>query len=82
MDVCKGIFRVSIDVYPYSCSEAECTCEGNKFSLLCKSSNQQQVGLMTESRVTIAYLANMYCPDKAAAICEIFNVWVAKRLIS
>jgi hypothetical protein len=47
MDIngCEGIFRVSIDVYPHSCSKLEGPGEGDKFSLSCGSSNLQQVGL-------------------------------------
>jgi hypothetical protein len=37
---------------------------------------------MTASRVTTAYLAKSCAVlDKAAAICEILNVWITGRLI-
>jgi hypothetical protein len=42
---CEGIFRVSVEVYPYSHRELEYLHEGNKVSLLCRSSDQQQAGL-------------------------------------
>jgi hypothetical protein len=46
MKDCEGKLRVSVDVYLYSCCELECLHEGDEeFSFLCRSSNQQQVGL-------------------------------------
>jgi hypothetical protein len=41
----EGILGVSVDAYPYSCSELECPCEGDQFSLLCRYSSWQWVGL-------------------------------------
>jgi hypothetical protein len=53
MNGCEGIFRVSVDVYLYSCSELECPREGDKFSLLCTSPYWQWRGAsVTESKVT------------------------------
>jgi hypothetical protein len=74
----------SVDVYTYFCSKLECPCEGNKFSLLCSSSNGSRRASMTESKVTSAYLAK-YVPSQTKLLISvkysIFNVWMANRLI-
>jgi hypothetical protein len=44
MNSYEGIFRTSVDIYSYSCSDLEHPCKGDNFSLLCGSSNQQQAG--------------------------------------
>jgi hypothetical protein len=77
MNGCEGIFRVSVDVYLYSCSKLECLPEGDKFSLLCRSGGWAS---MTESSHHLMVVCAVL--HKAAAICEIFNVWTAHRLIS
>jgi hypothetical protein len=57
MNGCKGIFRVSVDVYPYYCRELEYLCEGDKFSLFTEVPTSSGQASVTESRVTIAYPA-------------------------
>jgi hypothetical protein len=58
MNGCEGIFRISVDVYPYFFSELEHQYQGDKFSLLCKEvpTGSRQASV-TVSRVTTAYLA-------------------------
>jgi hypothetical protein len=77
---CKDIF--SVDVYPYTCSELECPHEGKKFSLLRRSPNWQQASLNDSVQSHHHIPGKAYAIlDKAAAVCEIFNVWIANRLI-
>jgi hypothetical protein len=78
MNVCEGIFRVSVDIYSYT----TVSWSAHKFSYLHRSPNWQWASLDNS-------VQNHYCIpgkacvvlDKAAAICEIFNVWFANRLI-
>jgi hypothetical protein len=37
MNGSEGIFRVSVEVYPYSCSKLEHLHEGDMFSILCRN---------------------------------------------
>jgi hypothetical protein len=82
MNGCEGIFRVIINVYSYSYSKLECQHEGDKFNLLCRSPNWQWVSinnwLQSQHHITSKARA---IPDKAAAIYEIFNIWIADWLI-
>jgi hypothetical protein len=69
MNGCEGIFRVSVDVYLYSCSELDCLCEGNKFSLLYRSPTGSGQASVTESRVTTAYPAKCVLSWKKLLPC-------------
>jgi hypothetical protein len=68
MNCCEGIFRVSVDVYLYACSDLECAHEGDNLSLFCKSPNWQQTNLNNLVQ------SHHHITGKAAAICEIVNV--------
>jgi hypothetical protein len=72
---CDGIFRASVDVYPYSCSELGSLGESNELSLLCRGANQQQTRF-NDSIQSHYYMSGKTCTilDKAATICEIFNI--------
>jgi hypothetical protein len=53
MDGCEGIFRVSLDVYPYSCSELDAHMRDDKISLCAEVPTDSRQASLTESRVTI-----------------------------
>jgi hypothetical protein len=56
--------------------------EGDKLSLLCRSSSWQRASLndLVQSHHLIPSKVCAFL-DKTAAICEIFNVWIVNRLI-
>jgi hypothetical protein len=71
-ECCKGIFRVSVDVYLYSCSELECPYKGDKFSLLSRCSNRQQIGLNDLSPESPLHTQQSVC-HPGQSCCPLWN---------